>query len=173
MQQWFLQNWLALLGAVTGTLALFVNYLSYQHNRNKDLVSLTVSFAAHPEQAANLRALIESEGEQQWDRPNLVEVYNVTVRNVGSIVALLSAVGVSAHSGGDHAAMVRHGQYLQKASASNMEPLPPKSEQRFVVYLNRGESLYTVAKAFAIDQTGKRWESNAYLIRADPQPVVA
>ena len=161
MQQWFLQNWLALLGAVTGTLALFVNYLSYRHNRNKDRVVLTVSFAAHPEQVDNVRALIESEDKQPWNRPNLVEVYSVTVRNIGSIDAPLSSVGVTADSGRDHAAMVRHGQFLQKASASNMAPLPPKSEKQFVVYLNRGESLYTVAKAFVTDQTGKRWESNA------------
>lgn len=161
MQQWFLQNWLALLGAVTGSLALLINFLSYQHNRNKDQVHLTVSVRAHPEQDKNVRALLESEDKQQWDRPNLVEVYCVTVRNKGNIEAPLSSVGVVDASGVDHAAMVRRGQFLQVATASSMAPVPAKSEQQFVVYLNRGESLFTAARAFVVDQTGKRWQSNA------------
>lgn len=161
MQQWFLQNWLALLGAVTGSLALLVNFLSYRHNRNKDQVRLAVSFAAHPEQEENVRALVESEGKQPWDRPDLAEIYEITVRNTGNIVAPLSSVGVVAAPGVDHAAMVRHGQFLQIASASNIAPLPAKSERKFAVYLGRGEALYTVTRAYAIDQTGKRWQSNA------------
>jgi hypothetical protein len=124
-------------------------------------VRLTVSFLAHPKQSENIRALVETEDKQSWDRPNFVEVYSVTVRNTGNIAAPLSSVGVVAASGGVHTAMVRHGQFLQNASASNMAPLPAKSERQFVVYLSRGESLYTVARAFVVDQTGKRWESNA------------
>jgi hypothetical protein len=160
LQQWFLQNWLALLGAVTGSLALLVNFLSYRHNHNKDQVQLTVSVRAHPEQDKNARALLESEDKQPWERQNLVEVYCVTVRNTGNIEAPLSSVGVVDASGVDRTAMVRHGQFLHVATASSMAPVPAKSEQQFVVYLNRGESLYTAVRAFVVDQTGKRWQSN-------------
>lgn len=161
MQSWFAQNWLALLGAVTGSLALLINYRSYRYNRNKDRIDLDLSCASHPRQAENLRSLAETQNKEPWDRPSLVEVYTVTVRNRGSISAPLSSVGVVTQSGSERVALVRDGQYLQSATTLNIDSLPPKSERTFVLYLNRGEEPYTVSKAFAIDQTGKRWEANA------------
>jgi hypothetical protein len=160
MQEWLTHNWLALLGALTGTVALVINYLSYRNNRNKDRIDLTLSCAAHPKQAENVRTLLESEGNEPWNRPNMVEVYTVTVRNRGSINAPLSSVGVITSSGTSRGALVSNGQFLQQASTTNIESLPPKSERTFKLYLNRGEDLYSVKKAFAVDQTGKRWEAN-------------
>lgn len=161
MQVWFSQNWLALLGAVTGTAALLINYLSYRHNRKKDNIDLKISFMAHPKQADNLKVLAETENNEPWDRPNAVEVYVVTVRNRGGIAAPLSRVGVMTQSGTERLALVQHGQYTQKAMAGNVEALSAKSERDFILYLERGESMYRVSSAFAVDQTGRRWEANA------------
>ena len=161
MQDWFAQNWLALLGAVTGTAALLINYLSYLHNRKKDNIDLKVDCTAHPKQAENVQALAETESKEPWDRPSMVEVYVVAVRNLGGIAAPLSRVGVVTQSGTERLALVRKGQYMQEATSGNVEALPAKSEREFTLYLKRGEELYRVTSAFAVDQTGRRWEANA------------
>jgi len=155
---WIVENWLALLGAVTGSVALLINYLSYRHTRNKEDISLAVSYADHPRQAENLRVFAETEKAKEWDRPSMVEVYTVTVKNRGSITVPLSKVGVVTNSGGERTALIRKGQYMVGATNSSIDSLPPKSERIFDIYLKREEEFYSLSKAFVIDQTGKRWE---------------
>ena len=161
MLDWIFENWLALLGAVTGSVALLINYLSFRHAKNKEKISLAVSCAAHPRQAENLRELAETEDSEPWSRHSMVEIYTVTVRNRGSITAPLSKVGVVTNSGEERAALVRKGQYMEEAKGSIIDHLPPKSEQMFDIYLKRDEEFFSLSKAFVIDQTGKRWEVNA------------
>ncbi|MGD9687070.1 MAG: hypothetical protein AB7U43_08875 [Desulfobacter sp.] len=161
MLSWIFENWLALLGAVTGSVALLINYLSYRHSKNKEDISLAVSCAAHPRQTENLRAFAETETAEPWNRISMVEIYTVTVRNRGSITAPLSKVGVVTSSGVERTALVRKGQYMEEATGSSIDYLPPKSERIFDIYLKRDEEFYSLSKAFVIDQTGKRWEVNA------------
>lgn len=161
MKNWLAENWLALFGAVTGTFALLIHYLSYRHNRNKDEVDLAVSWAPHADHEENVRELLETEDNKPWDRPGMVEVYTVTVTNRGNINAPLSRVGIITETGVERLAHVHDGRYMQQATARHIEPIPPKSEETFSVYLKRGDEPYQVMQAFVIDQTGKRWEVNA------------
>jgi len=158
---WIFENWLALLGAVTGTVALLINYLSFRHAKAKEDISLAVSCAAHPRQAENLRVFAETAEAEPWNRHSMVEIYTVTVRNQGSVTAPLSKVGVVTTSGAERTALVSKGRYMEEATGSNIDYLPPKSEQKFDIYLKRDEEFYSLSKAFVIDQTGKRWEVNA------------
>jgi len=158
---WICENWLALLGVVTGSVALLINYLSYRHAKNKENISLAVSCAAHPRQAENIREFAETADAEEWSRKSMVEIYTVTVRNRGNIAAPLSKVGVVTSSGEEHTALVRKGHYMEEATGSNIDYLQPKSERIFDIYLKRGEEFYSLSKAFVIDQTGKRWEVNA------------
>lgn len=157
MQNWFTENWLALFGAITGTIALLIHYLSYRHNRKKDELDLAISWAPHVQRQENLRQLAETESSQDWERPSMVEVYTITVTNRGNIRAPLSRVGVVTDMGLERLAYVRDGSYLEEATSKHIEPIPPKSEESFSVYLKRGEELFQVREAFATDQTGKRW----------------
>lgn len=161
MLNWFFESWFALLGAVTGSVALLISYLSYRHAKNKEDISLAVSCAAHPRQAENLRLFAETEKAEPWNRQSMVEIYTVTVRNQGTIIAPLSKVGVVTNSGAERTALVRKGQYMEEAACSSIDYLQPKSERIFDIYLKRDEEFYSLSKAFVIDQTGKRWEVNA------------
>ena len=161
MLDWIFENWLALLGAATGSLALLINYMSFRHAKNKENISLAVYCADHPRQTENLHEFSETEGAEPWKRHSMVEIYTVTVRNLGSISAPLSKVGVVTNSGEERAAIVRKGQYMEEAKGFSIAHLPPKSEQVFDIYLNRDEEFFSLSKAFVIDQTGKRWEANA------------
>ena len=75
MLDWIFENWLALLGAVTVSVALLINYLSFRHAKNKENISLAVSCAAHPRQAENLREFAETEDAEPWKRHSMVEIY--------------------------------------------------------------------------------------------------
>jgi hypothetical protein len=161
VQNWLAENWLALVGAVTGPIVLLIAYLSYRYNRNKEKIDLAVSCAPHDNHDENVRELVETEDDKPWERPGMVEVYTVTVTNRGSIVAPLSRVGVVTQTGSERLALVHDGRYMEDATANNIEPLPPKTERTFSLYLKRGEEPYQVTKAFVTDQTGKRWEVNA------------
>lgn len=161
MQEWFIDNWLALFGALTGTIALLIHYLSYRHSRNKDEIDLAVSVAPHAKREENIRRLSETANSKEWERPNMVEVYTVTVTNRGNISAPLSQVGVVLETGLERLAHVDDERYLQQATSKNIKPLPGKSHESFSVYLRRDEEPFHVLKAFVVDQTGKRWEANA------------
>lgn len=161
MLNWILENWLALLGAVTGTLALLVSYLSYRHAKSKEEINLVVSCMAHSQQAENLSKFAETEEAEPWNRQAMVEIYTVIVRNRGCVAAPLSRVGVVSDSDEEHTAFIMNGQFMEEVTGENISYLQPKSEREFNIYLKRGEEFYSISKAFVIDQTGKRWEVNA------------
>lgn len=162
---WLNQNALALYGAITGTVALLVSFFSHRYNVKKDQIKLDVSYAPHPDQAKNIERLNTEDSESPWDRPNVVEVYLVTVRNLGSIPAPLGDVGVSDKAGKKYQALVsrRFSQMslLQPLSESNVESLEPRAARTFSVYLRRDEPMFTAVSAYAIDQTGKAWQVRA------------
>ncbi|MGY0800184.1 hypothetical protein ACW7G0_14190 [Lysobacter sp. A286] len=162
---WINQQGLALYGAVTGTVALLISFFSYRHNVKKDQIKLDVSCAPHRDQAKNIEHLNTENPESPWDRPNLVEVYLVTVRNLGSIPAPLGDVGVCDGAGKKYQALVGRQlsqmRLLQPLSESNVESLEPRAARIFSVYLRRDEPMFTAVSAYAIDQTGKAWQVRA------------
>lgn len=144
MQNWIAENWLALFGAVTGTIALLIHYLSYRHTRNKDKIGLAVSWAPHSRREDNIRLLAETESREEYDRPRMVEVFEVTVTNLGNVTAPLSRVGVLTGAGSERLAYISDGKHLHETKAGRVAPIPPKSEVTFSVYLKRGEEPFQV-----------------------------
>jgi hypothetical protein len=162
---WLSQNGLALYGALTGTAALLINFFVFRHNLNKDKVKLAVSLTEHPMQESNIRDMEATSEKKSWEQINLTEVFVVTVRNVGNVTAHIDGVGVTTASGREIPALVGgeggNANILEKANSKNIASMPPQSAKSFSVYLNRGEELYKVFNAYAIDQTGMVWRSNA------------
>ncbi|TDY03004.1 hypothetical protein [Thiohalophilus thiocyanatoxydans] len=160
---WLSENGLALYGSVTGTAALLITFFSHRHNVKKDQIKLSVSYAGHQNKSKNIELLNTDNSENTWDKPNLVEVYTVTVRNLGSISAPLHDVGVMDKDGKKHQALVNHqmSHFLQSLSESHSETLEPRAAKTFSVYLRRGESVFLPVLAYAIDQTGKEWKCRA------------
>lgn len=161
---WLSENGLALYGAVTGTAALLITFLNHLHSVKKDQIKLSVSYAEHPNKAENLERL-NAENIDPWDQPNIVEIYRVTVRNLGSIPAPLHDVGIIDKDGNKRQALVsrRMSQMnlLQPVSESDTEPLEPRASKAFSIYLRKDEPIFSVVSAYAIDQTNKEWIGRA------------
>lgn len=162
---WLSENGLALYGAVTGTAALLITFFSHRHNVKKDQIRLSVSYSDHQNKSQNIERLTSNNSENTFDQPNLVEIYTVTVRNLGSIPAPLHDVGVIDKSGNKYQALISHRMsqmnFLQPLSESVDEPLEPRAAKRFSIYLRRGEAVFSPVSAYAIDQTGKEWIGRA------------
>lgn len=163
--EWITANWLALYGAIVGTCALFVNASNFLHGSRKEKVRLIVSCHRHPEYDANIARLHNAADKEPWNKVNLIEVYEVVVRNTGSVLAHLEAVGVICSQKQERLALVPESQgggtILVSASASSVTPLAPKSSRTFRVYLRAGEKPFTAIMCYATDQTGKRWTAPA------------
>jgi hypothetical protein len=161
---WLNENGLALYGAVTGTAALLITFLSHRHSVNKDQIKLSVTYTEHPNKAENIERL-NAENIDPWDQPNIVEFYTVTVRNLGSIPAPLHDVGIIDKDGNKHQALVRQRMsqinLLQPVSESGSEPLEPRASKSFSIYPRKGEPIFSVVSAYAVDQTNKEWSGRA------------
>jgi hypothetical protein len=159
---WLTENVLALYGAITGTAALLISYSNYRHTVGKERIKLAVSHTSHPHAASNISRIQSTEGED-WDRPNLVEVHIVTIRNLGSIPAPLEDVGVVTSKGEKKHSLIpsnsRNPMMLGRVSDAEQSSLEPRSTKSFSVYLTRDEPPFVVTQAYAVDQTGKVWTS--------------
>jgi hypothetical protein len=162
---WLGGNELALYGAVIATIALLITFFGYRYNVKKDQIKLSLSYADHPNKSKNIECLYTDNSEKPWDQAKLVEVYTVTVRNLGSIPAPLHDVGVIDKDGKKYQALVSHPMshtiLLQSLTESDNEPLKPRAAKTFSVYLRRGEPFFLPVSAYAIDQTGKEWKVSA------------
>lgn len=158
---WLAENWLACYGAITGSIALVISYLAHRHTIKKDEIKLAVSFSAHPEKEENIKKMFSTEEKMEWEQTNLIVVYLVTVKNLGSVPAPIDDVGVITNEGNKKQALISaslgNSLLLGKISDSQLEPLIPQSAKTFKVYLKRNEPVFEVRKAYATDQTGKLW----------------
>src|SRR5690606_4948241 len=120
---------------------------------------------SHPRQAENIQGMISTRGKKPWEQINLVEVYLVTVRNVGNIPAPLADVGVITESGEkEHALVTKHHSswyHLHTVTDSGMEAIEPKGSRTFSIYLRREQPMFKATSAYATDQTGKSWSYRA------------
>ncbi len=162
---WLSENGLALYGAVTGTAALLITFFSHRHNVKKEQIKLSVSYTDHPKKSENIERLNAENEDSPWQKLNIVEVYTVTVRNLGSIPAPLHDVGVKDKNGDKHQVLVRRRDsefsIVEPIHESDVEPLEPMSARTFSVYLRRDEPVFSAVAAYAIDQTGKEWKGRA------------
>jgi hypothetical protein len=160
---WLRENGLALYGAITGSVALVIAFLGHRHNVSKDTIKLLVTFAEHRHRDSNIQDLLASREKSGSEKLNLVEVYVVTVRNLGHIDAPLEDVGIITASADRKCALIRSPHFgnciLERASAIELGVLAPKASSEFSVYLKQDEPVFTAKCAYVVDQTGKMWTS--------------
>jgi hypothetical protein len=165
MQEWLTENWLALYGSIVGTIALFLNFSRFIHAIKKDKVKLSLSVAPHPEREKNMERLISTENNEPWDdRPNVVESYQITIRNIGNVDAHIEDAGIICQDGKIRQVLISYpGNYctLGHLSEVGSVTISAKASKKMCVYLNRGENEFIARKAFAMDSTGKKWTAKA------------
>jgi len=115
MEEWILRNWLALYASIVGTIALFINITRLLHTVKKDKINIKLSIENHPQKSKNIQNLKSTKHNDPWDRPSIVEVYSVIIRNVGNVSAYIENVGIICNQGNEHtalahSALLRHPQ---------------------------------------------------------------
>ena len=164
MEEWILNNWLALYASIVGTFALFVNLTRLIHTVKKDKTNIKLSIENHPQKSKNIDTLKSTEDSEPWNRPSIVEVYSVIIRNIGNVSAYIENVGIICERGNEHTALVHStsgGGLLVSLPEANLEVIEPKSSRKFHIYLRRNEEEFNAQSAFAIDSTGKKWKAKA------------
>jgi hypothetical protein len=156
---WISQNWLALYGAIVGTIALIINLSKFFHALNKDKVKLRITADPHPNKLENEAELADSHAIEPdgWQR-QFLPVYRITVSNVGNVDAHIYSAFVLTGSGDQKHVLVTyphdscmHGGIDQVGTVT----LHPKKSVKLNVYLNRGES----KSAEVVDGTGRKWKA--------------
>ena len=164
MEDWIAGNWMAIYGAIVGTVALGLSFAKFRHSIKASQVSLEVFCEKSPDYNKNLTLFEETEESQPWDRPVLVELYSINVRNTGSVSAHIQSAGIVTIEGDRREALVRERNdnlILYPVSRSKQEPLVAKSHRKYAVYMKRGEPVIEASCGFVQDQTGKEWRSKA------------
>ncbi|WP_280566863.1 hypothetical protein [Chromohalobacter sp. 296-RDG] len=160
--EWVQENWLAIYGAIVGTIALALNFgrfwLMLQRGRRTLKVESTVSEQAqrHLDQLAK--------PEDPFARGSLLgPIFDVTVINCSHVSMHIHDVGVEVDEAeGKRAvqALVRSGShgFLSPLAKSGGDDLPAGSRRSYPIWLKRSYTLPKVIGCYVIDQTGKRYK---------------
>lgn len=154
---WLSTNWLALYGAVIGTAASVVAGLTYWHNVKKEHIQLELSC-----QIDQRYVELSTRGySTAGGRHGLIAMYHLTVRNIGSVNAPLSAAGIVDTKGNKHDALEIHmaGSMSRVVSPFFNFVLQPHTTKTFDVYHRVREGPFTAVKAYVVDGTCKEWRA--------------
>jgi hypothetical protein len=162
VQEWFSNNWLALYGAIVGTIALFINLFRFFHTLKKDKVKLKVSLSPHKNKGQNIYLLSQNIKKPIHMKLNLAEVYVIKVRNIGNVNAYVEDVKLTCKAGVERKALISQNMGGSSILAEITEiDISPKSSLNFNIYLRDGEEPFVPSKVIVTDSTGKDWSVNA------------
>lgn len=159
MIDWLLINWLAFYAAVVGTIALIVNIFRFRHVVNKERVKLSVSVHDHPDRTRNIRRLEDEKTADDWSRAHIVEAYEITMRNIGSVAAYIEDAGVICKDGKSHSALISEGRdtgMMSSISSVGQLKIEPKSSEKVSVYYSRDKDIFSAKKGYVVDSTGRK-----------------
>jgi len=164
MEEWISEHWLALYGAIVGTLALFLNVSRFIHAVKKDSVKLKIKVEDHPQKSENIKMITEPASDKDWEVPKIVKTHTLIVRNIGNVDAHIEDAWITCKKGDKHKVLVsdpNHQMMLSEIPKLHAVKLAPKSSTKLNVYLHRGEEAFDARNAEVIDSTGKSWRVNA------------
>jgi hypothetical protein len=164
MGDWISKNWLALYGSIVGTVALIINLSKFMHSVKKDKVKLSLSVAPHPDREANIQRFKDTGKAQPCEQAKLVEVYEITIRNKGTVVAFIEDATLICKKGSAYQALTHYsGDPCMLGSIPQVGAIEvkPKSSVKLSIYQKREHENFTPKKVEVIDSTGKKWRKNA------------
>lgn len=164
MENWISEHWLALYGAIAGTLALSLNVSRFIHAVKKDRVNLKLTVEDHPQKSENIKMIMEPTSDRDWENPAIVETHTLTVRNIGNVDAYIEDAWIICKKGDKHKVLVsdpNHQMMLSEIPRLHTVKLAPKSSITLNVYLSKGEEVFDAKKAEIVDSTGNSWRINA------------
>lgn len=160
---WLSANWLAAYGALIGTLAFGLNFARYRNSLKNSNVSLQVTFEKRKDFDRNVQRLSEAPDGFGGGAPQIVEVFDVKVRNLGNIDAFIQSAGVICDDGTQRPALGHYPnsqhRMLHPIADLPEQAIKPKSSQVYTVWLKRDEPAFTPVRGYAEDKTGKLWHS--------------
>jgi hypothetical protein len=146
--EWIQNNWLALYGALIGTVALIFNFSRFIHTVNKDKIKLALSIVPVPNQEAKFREMSEKE-EEPWNRSD-TSVFTITVRNIGNVEAYIENVWVICTKGTKYSAST----FLERDN----QPLKPRTSGKYNISLSKGQKLFEPKRIFVTDKIDGKWK---------------
>ena len=161
-----LTDWLAVYGAIAGTIALLLNYKRFLYTKNRDKEKLKISIKPHPNREINLKHIYESEGQGHFDRTNMmVKVFVITVRNLKNIDTYIEEASILTKDGKKVSALVSEGggHTMSKISSSyqGKKKIDANSHESFNVYHRRGDEEFHPKYVEVLDSQGKIWKEKA------------
>src|SRR5690606_32525029 len=106
MEEWISEHWLALYGAIVGTLALFLNVSRFIHAVKKDSVKLKIKVEDHPQKSENIKMITEPASDKDWEVPKIVKTHTLIVRNIGNVDAHIEDAWITCKKGDKHKVLV-------------------------------------------------------------------
>ncbi|WP_299682805.1 hypothetical protein [uncultured Roseobacter sp.] len=156
-------NLLATYGAAVGTIALGLNFVRYRHAVAGSKIRLKLEILPTVTEDEFIEKLKLPEEEQVFrSAPTSLVTHKVKVRNIGAVTAHLEDVWVVTKQGRENATTRRPSStsliYEAVSTTGNIE-IPPRSSRSFSVFSKEEDGYLTPVRAFAIDETGKKWRS--------------
>jgi len=160
---WISENWLALYGAVIGTVALIINLSRFFHTLGKDKVKLRVTAEEHPNKSENEIELANPDSKEPGGgQQPFLPVYRINVTNTGSVDAHIeNAYVLTNESIEKHVLVTYPNDHCMYGGIEQVGTIiiSPKASLKLNIYLKRGEKKFTARKAQVVDGTGKIWKA--------------
>ena len=163
MNNWVIENWLALYGAIVGTIALVINFSRFIHTIGKEKVKLRVTAQPHQNKTENLEELASPDsrmlggGQQQF-----LPIYQIKISNVGNVDAHIESAYVLTDDGNKKHVLVKYSHdQLRYGSIDQVGTIlvKPKTSTQMSVYLHRGKAEFIAKAAEILDGNGKKWKA--------------
>lgn len=162
MNNWVLENWLALYGAVVGSIALIVNFSRFVHAIGKDKVKLKVIAKDHPNKTENILELSNPQSrELGGGQQPFLPIYQIQINNVGNVDAHIESACVICSDKSKVHVLIKypHDQCMYGSIEQvGTVLIKPKTSSKMNVYLHRGKEAFNAKTAEISDGTGKKWK---------------
>lgn len=151
--------------AIVGTIALFLNYKKYKFTIEKENIKLDIFCEKQKEYDDNIK-LIKADNLDIHvsEKINLLKLYKITVKNIGSFEAHIKQVGIITHQNKDIEALivVQNSLVAYPSSETEIQPIKAKSSKSFDIYFNieRDKDVFSIKEYYVIDKLGNRWEKS-------------
>lgn len=145
-------DYLAIYGALVGTIALILNFLRYKHALKQNDVKLKISYKKVEILEEDIKDLGKPFDPVTQEGGQCAKICEVTVQNIGNVNAYIKDISMINED--EQKANI----ILLDISEVRRKPIEPKASRTFDMFIKNKEDICEIKYVIVIDQTGKVWK---------------
>lgn len=145
-------DYLAIYGALVGTIALILNFLRYKHALKQNDVKLKISYKKVEILEEDIKDLGKPFDPVTQEGGQYAKICEVTVQNIGNVNAYINDISLINKD------EQKVNIILLDIPEVRRKPMEPKASRTFDMYITNKEDICEIKYVIVIDQTSKEWK---------------